>query len=116
MRFFSRFAWSSLAGIVLLLAGAAAMAQPATAPQRPFAQLVDLWTRQLDRIATRADQADLLPAEIDALRDQAADVRAAATAAAALARSDLADSRKLLAPLEAKPGPDAPPESDAVKA
>ena len=45
----------------------------------------------------------LLPVEIDALREQAADVRAAAAAAASLARNDLADTRKLLAPLEAKP-------------
>ena len=37
-------------------------------------------------------------------------------AAAALARNDLADTKKLLAPLEVKPGPDQPPETDAVKA
>ena len=82
------------------------------------AQLVDLWTRQLDRIATRSEQANLLPAEIDALREQVTDVRAAASAAAALARNDLADTKKLLAPLEVKPGTDAVPvpESDAVKA
>ncbi len=116
MRFSARLAWSSLAGLVLLLTGAAALAQSTPQPQRPFSQLVELWTRQLDRIATRADQPSLLPAEIDALREQAADVRAAATAAAALGRNDLADTKKLLAPLEAKPGPDAPPESDAVKA
>src|SRR6266446_1525177 len=85
-------------------------------PQRPFSQLVDLWTRQLDRIAYRADQPDILPAEIDALREQAADVRTAAAAAAALARNDLADTKKLLAPLEVKPGTDQPPETDAVKA
>ncbi len=116
MRLSIRLAWSSLAGLALLLTGAVAFAQSAPAPQRPFAQLVDLWTRQLDRIASRTDQANLLPAEIDMLRDQATDVRAAAMAAAALARNDLADTKKLLAPLEAKPGPDAPPESDAVKA
>jgi len=85
-------------------------------PQRPFVQLVELWTRQLDRIAARADQANLLPVEIDGLRQQAAEVRTAAVAAAALARNDLADTRKLLAPLEAKPGTDGVPESDAVKA
>jgi potassium efflux system protein len=93
-----------------------ALAQTPAAPQRPFGQLVDLWTRQLDRIATRTDQANLLPVEIDALREQAADVRAAASAAANLARNDLADTRRLLAPLEAKPATDAVPESDAVKA
>ena len=87
------------------------MAQTPTTPQRPFGQLVELWTRQLDRIATRAEQASLLPVEIDALREQAADVRAAAAAAATFARNDLADTRKLLAPLEAKPATDAVPKS-----
>ncbi len=43
-------------------------------------------------------------------------MRTAAAAAAALARNDLADTNKLLAPLQAKPGPDQPPETDAVKA
>ena len=95
MRFFLRLAW-----LVLLSAIATpVLAQTPAAPQRPFAQLVDLWTRQLDRIATRTDQANLLPTEIDALREQAADVRAAASAAANLARNDLADTRRLLAPL-----------------
>ena len=93
-----------------------ASAQTVTPPQRPFSQLIDLWTRQLDRIAYRSDQESLLPAEIDALREQASDVRAAAFAAAALARNELADTRKLLAPLETKPGPDQPAETDAVKA
>jgi len=103
--------------LVLLLAGAgAALGQPASPPQRPFAQLIDVWTRQLDRVATRAEQANLLPAEIDTLREQVADVRAAASAAAAIARNDLADTKKLLAPLEVKPGTDATPETDAVKA
>jgi potassium efflux system protein len=112
VRFFFRLAW------LLLLATLVqpALAQTPAAPQRPFGQLVDLWTRQLDRIATRAEQANLLPVEIDALREQIADVRAAAYAAANLARSDLADTRRLLAPLEAKPANDAVPESDAVKA
>ena len=103
-----------LACLCLLLLGQPALAQ--TPPQRPFNQLVDLWTRQLDRIAARADQANLLPVEIDSLREQVVDVRSAATAAAALARNDLADTRKLLAPLETKPGTDAVPETDAVKA
>jgi potassium-dependent mechanosensitive channel len=103
--------------VLLLLAGAgAALGQPASPPQRPFAQLIDVWTRQLDRVATRAEQANLLPVEIDALREQVADVRAAASAAAAIARNDLADTKKLLAPLEVKPGTDATPETDAVKA
>lgn len=116
MRLSARLAWSSLAGLALLLTSAVALAQSTPVPQRPFSQLVDLWASQLDRIASSTDQADLLPAEIDTLRGQAADVRAAATAAVALARNDLADTKKLLAPLEIKPGPDAPPESDAVKA
>src|SRR5215813_4360078 len=103
-----------LACLCLLLLGQPALAQ--TPPQRPFNQLVDLWTRQLDRIAARADQANLLPVEIDSLREQVVDVRSAASAAAALARGDLADTRKLLAPLETKPGTDAVPETDAVKA
>jgi small-conductance mechanosensitive channel len=108
---------SALAWLLLLLVAAGpALAQTAAPPQRPFGQLVELWTRQLDRIATRAEQASLLPVEIDALREQAGDVRAAAAAAANLARGDLADTRKLLAPLEAKPASDAVPESDAVKA
>ncbi|HZB54196.1 MAG TPA: DUF3772 domain-containing protein [Reyranella sp.] len=112
MRFSIRLAWL----LLLLVAAGPALAQTAAPPQRPFGQLVELWTRQLDRIATRAEQASLLPVEIDALREQAGDVRAAAAAAANLARGDLADTRKLLAPLEAKPASDAVPESDAVKA
>ena len=115
MRFSARFAWSSLAGLALLFAAAVALAQSAPL-QRPFSQLIDLWTLQLDRIAARADLPSLLPTEIDTLREQASDVRAEAIAAAAFARNDLADTKKLLAPLEIKSGPDAPPESDAVKA
>ena len=105
-----------LACLGLLLFVNAALAQTTPQPQRPFGQLVDLWTRQLDRVADRADQPNLLPAEIDSLRDQVVDVRAAASAAGALARADLTDTRKLLAPLEVKPGTDAVPETDAVKA
>src|SRR5216683_2962269 len=112
MPYFPRLAW-----LLLLLAGAgAAFGQTAPPPQRPFAQLIDVWTRQLDRVATRAEQASLLPVEIDTLREQVADVRAAASAAAAIARNDLADTKKLLAPLDVKPGSDAAPETDAVKA
>jgi potassium-dependent mechanosensitive channel len=112
-----RLAWL----LLLLVIGAVpvlipAWAQTTAAPQRPFGQLVELWTRQLDRIATRAGQADLLPVEIDTLREQAADVRTAAVAAGALARNDLADTRKLLAPLEVKPATDSVPEAQAVKA
>ncbi len=92
-----------------------ASGQTVTPPQRPFSQLIELWTRQLDRIANRSDQESLVPAEIDALREQASDVRAAAFAAAALARNELADTRKLLAPLEVKPGPDQAAETDDVK-
>jgi len=112
VRFPIRLAW-----LLLLVIGAVpAAAQTVPAPQRPFSQLVDLWARQLDRIAGRAEQPGLLLIEIDTLREQVADVRAAAVAAAALARHDLADTRKLLAPLETKPATDAVPESDAVKA
>jgi len=120
MRFFVR-----LAGLFLLLTAGVAVAQTVTPPQRPFSQLVSLWTRQLDRIAYRSEQADLLPTEIDSLRDQAIDVRAAAAAAAQLARNDLADTKRLLAPLEPSPSaapgsPDkptpTPPDTDAVKA
>jgi small-conductance mechanosensitive channel len=112
VRFPIRLAWL----LLLITAAAPALAQTATPPQRPFGQLIELWTRQLDRIATRAEQPNLLPVEIDTLREQVADVRAAASAAANLARADLADTRRLLAPLEAKPASDAVPESDAVKA
>ncbi len=105
-----------LALFVLLFASVTASAQTVPQPQRPFGQLVELWGRQLDRIAARTEQADLLPVEIDGLREQTTDVRAAAMAAAAFARNDLADTKKLLAPLEVKPGTDAPPETDAVKA
>lgn len=104
-----------LACLLLALAGTLpALAQ--TPPQRPFGQLVDLWTRQLDRIAARVDTPGILPAEIDALREQAGDVRTAALAAASLARNDLADTKRLLAPLEVKPGTEQPAETDAVKA
>ena len=91
-----------LALFVLLFASVAASAQTVPQPQRPFGQLVELWGRQLDRIAARTEQADLLPVEIDGLREQTTDVRTAAMAAAAFARNDLADTKKLLAPLEVK--------------
>jgi small-conductance mechanosensitive channel len=105
-----------LACLLLVLAGAPlALAQTQPPPQRPFSQLVDLWTRQLDRITARIDQPGLIESEIDALREQTSDVRAAAVAAAHLARSDLADTKRLLAPLQAKPGADQAPESDAVR-
>jgi potassium-dependent mechanosensitive channel len=106
--------------ILLALAGGTTLAQ--TPPPRPFSQLVDTWSRTLDRIATRIDLPTVLAIEIDALREQATDVRTAASASAALARSDLADTRRLLAPLEpsttpdSKTAPDQPPDTDAVKA
>jgi small-conductance mechanosensitive channel len=106
-----------LACLLLVLAGAPpALAQTQPPPQRPFSQLVDLWTRQLDRITARIDQSGIIESEIDALREQTADVRAAALAAAQLARNDLNDTKRLLAPLQVKPGADQPPETDAVKA
>ena len=105
-----------LALFVLLFASVAASAQTVPPPPRPLSPLADLSARQPDRIASRTEQADLLPVEIDGLREQTTDVRTAAMAAAAFARNDLADTKKLLAPLELKPGTDAPPETDAVKA
>ncbi|MFI5034289.1 MAG: hypothetical protein ACHQPH_26690, partial [Reyranellales bacterium] len=106
-----------LACLLLVLAGAPlALAQTQPPPQRPFSQLVDLWTRQLDRITARIDQPGIIESEIDALREQTSDVRAAALAAAQLARNDLADTKRLLAPLQTKPGADQPSETDAVKA
>jgi len=119
VRFSLRLSWLLVLTVTacLSLAAGPLWAQTATQPpQRPFSQLVDLWTRQLDRVVARVDQRDLLPVEIDGLREQVADVRAAAVAAASLARNDLADTRRLLAPLEVKPGTDGVPESDGVKA
>jgi len=111
MRFSARFAL-----ILLILAGSAALAQTPAPQQQPFSQLVDTWTRQLDRIASRADQTDLKAAEFEALREETSDVRAAAAATAQIQRSQLADTKRLLAPLEPKNGPDQPPDTDAVKA
>ena len=111
--------------LLLAFAGALTLVQTAsaqTAPQRPFSQLVETWTRGLDRIALRIDQPTLLPTEIDTLRQAATDVRTAAAAYAAIARSDLADTKRLLAPLDSQPGPadkpapDQPPDTAAVKA
>jgi potassium efflux system protein len=113
----SRYALALAAALLVLLAILPpALAQVLGPPTRPFSQLIELWTRQLDRIAYRAEQESLVLAEIDGLREQASDVRSAAFAAADLARNDLADTRKLLAPLDIKPGPDQPAETDAVKA
>ena len=47
-----------LALLLLLSAGATALAQTVPPPQRPFSQLVDQWTRQLDRITYRTERAD----------------------------------------------------------
>jgi small-conductance mechanosensitive channel len=112
MRRILRSAWLAAALAICVLGQATA--QTGAPPQRPFSQLVDIWTRQLDRIGYRIEQPDVLPVEIDALRERASDVRAAAQAAAQFARADLADTKRLLAPLEAKT--DQTPESDAVKA
>ena len=65
---------ASLCGLlspVLAPALSSAWAQtPATTTnQRPFSQLIETWTRQLDRIADRAGQADVLAVEIDGLRE-----------------------------------------------
>jgi len=108
----------ALLSALFVLAGSVSpvLAQAVTPPQRPFSQLIELWTRQLDRIADRSNQESLVPAEIDPLRQQASDVRAAAFASAAVARNELANTRKLLAPLESRTGPDQPAETDDVKA
>src|SRR4029450_6000685 len=79
VRFPIRLAWLLL---LLVTAAGPALAQTAPPPQRPFRPLVELWPRQPDPIAPRAEQANLLPVEIDTLREQVADVRAAASAAA----------------------------------
>jgi small-conductance mechanosensitive channel len=102
-----------VASLLAIVIGASAFAQ--VTPQRPFGQLIDLWTRQLDRVADRMSEPGLLVGELDTLRDQANDVRSAALATAALARDDLADTRKLLAPLEARSGGDPANEAEAVK-
>lgn len=110
--------------LTLLLSGvwSPALAQNTATPanQRPFAQLIETWTRQLDRIGTRAGQADVLAVEIDGLREETSSVRIQAQAAGQIARNDLADTRRLLAPLETKADPaptaDQPPETEAVKA
>ena len=119
--------------LVLLLAlacgtgPASAQGGGQTSPQQPFSRQVDIWTRTLDHIAARIDQPSVLAIEIDALRDQTTDVRTAAIAAATQARAELADTKRLLAPLEAraegsdgkasdKAPADQPPETDAVKA
>jgi len=106
--------------LALVLASSTVLAQ--TAPQQPFSQRIELWTRQLDRISARVDQANVQPAEIDTLREWTNDVRAQVLASEQLARGDLADTKRLLAPLEPKVGPDnkpaadQPPDTDAVKA
>ncbi len=115
MRGVLRLAWLVIA--LATCAGGSGFAQTVPPPQRPFTQQVDIWTRQLDRIGYRTEQADVLPVEIDTLREQAADVRALAAAAAQLARNDLADTKRLLAPLEPKADqPDQSPETPAVRA
>ena len=104
-----------LAGVTVPVLSLAQLSGQAPA-QPPFSQLMDTWTRQLDRIGARVGQSTLLPTEIDALRAEATDLRTAAMAAAALARNELADTRRLLAPLDPKAGTDQTPETDAVKA
>ena len=106
-----------LACLLLVLAGAPlALAQTQPPPQRPFSQLVDLWTRQLDRIAARIDQAGILRARSMRCASRPPTCAPPPVAAAQLARNDLADTKRLLAPLEIKPGADQPAETDAVKA
>ena len=111
MRFLAHFAW-----FATLLMSVGALAQAVTPPQRPFAQMLEQWTRQLDRIADRLTEPALLVSELDVLRDQATEVLNAAVTQAALSREELADTRKLLAPLETKTGSEPATESDAVKA
>ncbi|MBS0550706.1 MAG: DUF3772 domain-containing protein, partial [Proteobacteria bacterium] len=108
-----------LACLLLVLTSQAVLAQ--TTPQQPFSQRIELWTRQLDRISARIDQPNVLPAEIDTLREWTNVVRAEVLAAEQISRADLADTRRLLAPLEPRTGPDnkpsadQPPDTDAVK-
>lgn len=113
MRFIVRLA--CLVAGLLVGVGAPAIGQNVQ-PQLPFAQLVDLWGRQLDRIVYRASQSDVRAVEIEPLRDRANDVRDAARAIAQSARNDIEENTKLLAPYQTKPGADQPPESDEVKA
>ncbi len=63
----------SLLSPVLSPAPSSAWAQsPSTSTsQRPFSQLIETWTRQLDRIADRTGQSDVLAVEIDGLREEA---------------------------------------------
>ncbi len=109
-----------LACLALVLASSTVLAQ--NAPQQPFSQRIELWTRQLDRISARVDQPNVTPAEIDTLREWTNDVRATVLAAEQIARNDMTDTKRLLAPLEPKTGPDnkaapdQPPDTDAVKA
>lgn len=100
----------------MLLPALPAFAQTVTVPQRPFAQLAELWGRQLDRVADRLGQPGLLPGEIDVLRDQTSDVRLAVLAAAAIARDDLVQLRALLTPLEGRAPGDTSPEAEQVRA
>ena len=71
-------------------------------------QLIELWTRQLDRIAYpyRPGRACCRPRSTPCASRRPTCARRP-SAAAAFARNDLADTKKLLAPLEIKPGPDA---------
>ena len=90
MRIFARFL-----SCLLLLAAFAPLATAQTAqPQRPFAQLIDLWQRQLDRIAGRMAEPGLLASEFEGLRDQIGEVRSAAIAGDASATSSSRQVRK----------------------
>jgi potassium efflux system protein len=84
-------------------------AQVPVQPERPFTQLAAGWTRELDRIAQRVSQPDLVEAEIESLRSELQALRSAAGSHAALARQDLASIRAVLAPLQRPATPDPVP-------
>ncbi|HJQ57248.1 MAG TPA: DUF3772 domain-containing protein [Vineibacter sp.] len=97
---------------------APAQAPPPATPERPFAVMVDAWTRALDRIAQDAGRPNLIDAEVDRLRSETSGVKQAASQVAAQARDEASGLRGLLAPLEARldpKTPDTPPEPEAVR-
>ncbi|MBX3497884.1 MAG: mechanosensitive ion channel family protein [Alphaproteobacteria bacterium] len=94
---------------VLASAAFAQTAQPG-APERPFTTMLAGWTRTLDRIADVASRPNLVRAEIEQLRHEAAEIRDSSAGAAAAARDELASLRALLGKLEPAAQPDAKPD------
>jgi small-conductance mechanosensitive channel len=106
-----RFAHFFLICAITLSSALGAWAQtPPAATERPFAIMVESWSRTLDRIAQEAGRPNLIDAEVDRLRGETAAIKQAAGAAASQARDEANGLRSLLAPLE--PRADAKP-SDA---